>query len=201
MIFPKSKIPYADAPQIPITEYLAKVKAGDDRSLSPLLELYFRKLVKLIENKFDNAPAGALDPEGAALSAMYSFFQAAPRFPDLHDRDNLWRLLVVLTRRKANDQVKGENTQRRGGGKYHQATDADLAEMISEEPTPEFAVQVEENYQHLLAKLTPELQEIALWKMEGYTNEEIAKKLNRVLRAVERHLAKIRALWAQEIEK
>ncbi len=43
-----------------------------------------------------------------------------------------------------------------------------------------------------------ELRSIALWKLEGYTNEEIAQKLDCVPRTVERKLARIRNLWDKD---
>ena len=42
------------------------------------------------------------------------------------------------------------------------------------------------------------LRAVALWKMEGYTNAEIADKLGCTRRTVERKLRVIRAIWAEE---
>jgi DNA-binding CsgD family transcriptional regulator len=36
---------------------------------------------------------------------------------------------------------------------------------------------------------------VAVWKMEGFTNEEIAAKLNRSVPTAERKLKIIRELW------
>ena len=44
---------------------------------------------------------------------------AQGRFPQLADRDNLWRLLVVITARKALNQIAHERSQRQGGGVVH----------------------------------------------------------------------------------
>ena len=41
----------------------------------------------------------------------------------------------------------------------------------------------------------PGLRQIALWKLEGYTNPEIAAKLDCTVRTVERKLERIRAYW------
>jgi hypothetical protein len=50
---------------------------------------------------------------------------------------------------------------------------------------------------------TAELRDIAVWKLEGYTNEEIAAKINggkgRSVKAVERKLVLIRKIWTKEI--
>ena len=40
----------------------------------------------------------------------------------------------------------------------------------------------------------PELREIALWRLEGYTNGEIAGRLDCTERSVERRLSRIRSL-------
>jgi DNA-directed RNA polymerase specialized sigma24 family protein len=40
---------------------------------------------------------------------------------------------------------------------------------------------------------------VASWKLEGYTDEEIAARLGCVTRTVERKLARIRSIWAREM--
>jgi DNA-directed RNA polymerase specialized sigma24 family protein len=71
--------------------------------------------------------------------------------------------------------------------------------MLSSDPTPEFAAQVADECRHLLDLLgDPELRSIALWKMEGYTNAEIAQKLGYVTVTIERRLRLIRSTWAKE---
>jgi DNA-directed RNA polymerase specialized sigma24 family protein len=58
---------------------------------------------------------------------------------------------------------------------------------------------VAEESQRLLERLgDDELRAVALWKMEGYSNEEIARRLDCGLRSVGRKLRVIRAIWAQE---
>jgi DNA-binding CsgD family transcriptional regulator len=42
------------------------------------------------------------------------------------------------------------------------------------------------------------LRDVAVWKMEGYTNEEIAGQLGRSVPTVERKLASIRKIWERE---
>jgi DNA-directed RNA polymerase specialized sigma24 family protein len=43
-----------------------------------------------------------------------------------------------------------------------------------------------------------ELRSVAVWKMEGYTNAEIAAKLGCVEGSVERKLRVIRTLWSRK---
>ncbi len=61
---------------------------------------------------------------------------------------------------------------------------------------PEFAVEVAEQYELMMLSLgDDELVQLATWKMEGYSNDEIAKKLNRATRTIERKLQLIRKIW------
>jgi DNA-directed RNA polymerase specialized sigma24 family protein len=72
--------------------------------------------------------------------------------------------------------------------------------VIGDEPTPEFAAQVAEECRRLLDLLGDErLQALAVARMEGYSNEELAARLGVAPRTVERKLQKIRELWAQEV--
>ena len=71
---------------------------------------------------------------------------------------------------------------------------------VGREPTPEFAASVAEEYQRLLGCLADrELEAVALWRMEGYTVEEIAARLDCAPRSVKRKLRLIRGIWEKEV--
>ena len=73
---------------------------------------------------------------------------------------------------------------------------AGIDRVLGQEPTPELAALVSEQCEHLLAQLDDELlRKIALAKLEGYSNEEIAGQLGCAPRTVERKLARIRQKW------
>ena len=56
-----------------------------------------------------------------------------------------------------------------------------------------------EEYGRLLDRLdSPELRTVAMRKVEGYGNDEIAAQLGCGLRTVERRLRLIRSIWEQE---
>src|SRR5262249_22536533 len=132
------------------------------------------------------------------------------RFPQLLDRNDLWKLLVVITARKAVDVMKHENRKKRGGGivvgesavlpQTSASGEGGINQAVSPDPSPEFAVQVAEECRRLLRSLEDAtLRSVAVWKMEGYSNDEIAAKLGCVPRTVERKLRVIRSLWAPEV--
>jgi DNA-directed RNA polymerase specialized sigma24 family protein len=182
---------------------LAMLKRGDQAAAQRLWAAYSQRLVSLARSRLRAVPRGCADEEDVALSAFKSLLIRAERgqFPRLEDRDDLWQLLYVLTVRKAVDLSKREHAQRRGGGDVRYLSDLEGAELelaIGAEPTPELASQVVEESQRLLAALGEEtLRRIALWKMEGYTNKEVADKLGVVEQTVERKLRRIREVWIE----
>jgi len=193
-----------------VTNWLKQLEAGDSVAAQRLWERYFRRLVGLARKKIQGAGYASRDEEDVALSAFDSFCRGAEagRFPRLDDRENLWHLLVVLTGRKAWHLVRDEGRHKRGRAPMSPAetpsglgNESELGQLLSREPTPEFAAQLAEEYQILLDRLADrQLERIAVRKMEGYTNEEIAGELGCTVRTVERKLRIIRANWQREVE-
>jgi DNA-directed RNA polymerase specialized sigma24 family protein len=194
-----------------VTHWLDLLQAGDHAAVQPLWERYFGQLVLRARAALRGQANLGADAEDVALSAFDSFCRSAQqgRFPNLADRDDLWRLLVVFTARKAYRLLRDAYRHKRGGGKVK--TEADLpdpeegteegglAQVVGREPTPEFAAQIAEECQRLFDKLPDkDLRAIALWQMEGLTVDEIAARAGRSPRTVARKLALIRALWRQE---
>jgi DNA-directed RNA polymerase specialized sigma24 family protein len=182
-----------------VTHWIRELQAGNQLAAQKLWERYFQQLVGLARGRLKHLPRRVADEEDVALSAFDSFCRGAEqgRFPQLTDRDDLWQLLVMLTGRKAAKLVEQECRQKRGGGKVQ--ADVELEQIIGTEPTPEFAAQVADECRHLLTVLEDaELRSIALWKLEGYTNAEIAQKLGYVTVTIERRLRLIRGIWEQE---
>jgi DNA-directed RNA polymerase specialized sigma24 family protein len=194
-----------------VSQWVDRLRCSDPAAAQKLWERYFHRLVGLARQKLQGTPRRAADEEDVALSAFDSFCRGAEegRFPDLADRGNLWRLLVTITVRKAYQLGLHEGRAKRGGGAVlDQAALAALSasrsglpgleQLADPQPTPALAAQLAEECQRLLASLpAADLRAVALWKMEGYTNEEVAVKLGCALRSVERKLQVIRSLWGQ----
>jgi DNA-directed RNA polymerase specialized sigma24 family protein len=191
-------------PDDSVTQWVALLRQGDPVAAQRLWERYFARLVGLARTKLFSTPRRAADEEDVALSAFDSFCRNAEqgRFPQLADRDSLWRLLVVITARKAAHLVRDQNRARRGGGQTVRSDDADgvlLEEVLGKEPTPEQAAEVADECQLLLTRLgDTELTQVALWRLEGFSVEEIATKLGRAPRSVKRKLQLIRDIWEND---
>jgi DNA-directed RNA polymerase specialized sigma24 family protein len=190
-----------------VNNWLAQLKTGDQAAAQPLWQRYFRRMEALARKRLRGARRREADEEDVALSAFHSFCRGAEqgRFPLLADRDNLWRLLVVITARKALDLLERQRRLKRGGGRLRGESafldpagsgQDGIEQVVGDEPSPDFVAQVAEECQRLLDKLSDdELRSIAVWKLECDTNQEIAAKLGCSLARVERRLRVIRKLW------
>src|SRR5438067_6883003 len=138
-----------------VSHWIGQLQAGDHAAAQKLWERYFQRLVGLARKKLQGQPRRAADEEDVALSAFASFCRGAEagRFPRLTDRDDLWRLLVTMTERKAFNLVRDEHRLKRGGGAVqgesalHRPDDSTvrgLDDCAGREPTPEFAAEVAE---------------------------------------------------------
>jgi DNA-directed RNA polymerase specialized sigma24 family protein len=71
-------------------------------------------------------------------------------------------------------------------------------QVLDDAPTPEFAALMAEQCRFLLQRLDdPGLQSLAIAKMEGLTNDEIAVQHSCSVRTVERRLRLIRDIWRE----
>ncbi len=192
------------------TSWIGHLKGGDPAAAQDLFEEYFQQLLRFAQRKLGPAPRRAADEEDVVLSAFNSFCLGAAqgRFPQLKDRDDLWKLLVTITARKALRQAQHARRQKRGGGKVRgesaflgpKTSEHDgIDQIVGREPTPAFAAELAEEFQRLLDRLGDEtLRRVAVLKMQGYTNEEIAAQLGCALRSVERKLGGIRKIWSSQ---
>jgi DNA-directed RNA polymerase specialized sigma24 family protein len=187
-----------------VSVWLQQLREGEASAAQRLWEAYFQRLVGLARGKLRPIPRASADEEDVALSAFDSFYRgvAGGRFPQLEDRDDLWQILFMITERKAYDLIEREGRQKRDW-RRNQSIDADSAkiDLAAPEPDPAFAVQIAEECEMLLARLADdELRRIAVRKMEGYTNQEIAAELGCALVTVERRLRLIRREWQDEAQ-
>src|SRR5262249_51868532 len=150
-------------------------------------ERYYPLLVDLARKRLRGAPRRVADEEDVALSAFDSFYHGAAqgRFPKLDDRDDLWQLLVLITAPQACDPIQHQGPGKRDWRRVQEEGKGDTASpgalltgLLSQEPDPAFAAEAAESCRRLLDRLgDDQLRAIAVGKMEGHTNEEIAERL------------------------
>jgi len=144
------------------SSWIQRLRSGDAEAAQRLWQDYFSRLVGFAQRKLGDAPRRVADEEDIALSAINSFCAAAARgqFPQLNDREDLWRLLLTITARKAIHQLRDARRQKRGQGRVRGESvfaraDAreelgGIDEIAGAEPSPSFAAEVADELRRLL---------------------------------------------------
>jgi DNA-directed RNA polymerase specialized sigma24 family protein len=187
-----------------VTTWLQLLQAGDAAAAEPLWQRYYSQLVELARRHLAHHARRAADEEDVALGAFAEFCAgvAAGRFPRLSNRQDLWRLLLAITVRRASNLGRHETRQRRDSRRTVASADlfdlagADLDCLAGAAPDPALAAAVGDQLRHLLAALPgQDLRNVAEDLLAGYTTAEIAQRRGCGLRTVERRFQRIRQVW------
>ena len=73
-----------------------------------------------------------------------------------------------------------------------------LEELTGREPTPQFALQMAEQCEALLAQLNQVERRTAELKLQAFTQQEIAEQMDCGVRTVERRLSAVRRIWTKD---
>lgn len=202
-----------------VTTWIRQIRAGSEEAAQRLWDRYFDDIIDVARNSLRDTSRRVHDEEDVAIVAFRSLLAgiSAGRFQGLDHREQLWRLLMVITTRKAAALIERDQSQKRGGGDVRgdsamsddntvplesRKDDRGFDRLVSEQPAPDIAALVADETRQLMASLDDELsQQIAMLKMEGYTHDEIATKLNVTSRTVERRIKQIREQWQHLVDE
>lgn len=197
--------------QSTVSEWIEQLKDGQDEAATKLWNHFLEKLTAIVRLKLRACSKAISDEEDVVIVAVNACFKALQenRYPKIKNRDDLWKLLSKIAERKAIDQIRKTNKGVDGiranisfmvvSGKS--SIFDGLQEWPCNEPTPEFAAEIAENLNRLLGVLDERLRNIALLKMQGFTNCEIGEKIGRSIPSVERYLRMIRETWTHESDE
>lgn len=195
----------------PVSLWIDELRQADETAARKVWEHFSARLHQSARNHLRAKTRRVYDEEDVVLSMFQSLCQglAEGRFPNLHDRDSLWRLMLVITGRKITNRHRHDQRQRRDDRRT--LTDSVFSDrqldqgkqmgdgLLSREPTPEFVAELHETSERLFAAIDePDLKEIAMLRIEGYNDSEIADRLNCSRRTVQRRLTMIRQLWESQ---
>ncbi len=187
-----------------ITQWIGKLKSGEEEAAAAIWSEYFPRVCGLARKKLGDLKKRTFDEEDLALSAINALCMGAQagKFRQLESSDDLWQVLAMITTRKAaqswrkgkRDPEQGESIISRPGrelaGIDHLAGKAD----------PDFIDQLSVTSAELLGGLDEKLRKVALLRLQGYSNEEIAERQNRSVKSIERYMRMIREQWNQEAD-
>ena len=183
----------------------SKDSAVQEEAARQIWQRYFAQLSALVRKHLDKRIRRREDEEDVVQETYGSFFRRQQRGDfELASRNELWQLLVTIILRKVKNTANRHQAERRdhrreehvGRNKESLPPDWVLAQIGAAAPTPAEAVALTEEFEGRLQALSEPLQQIALWKLDGCTHEEIAAKLGCSKRTVIRKIDEIRLVWA-----
>jgi len=192
----------------PVTQWMQQLQGGSHEAAKKIWEHYCRKLYSFARKRLPPQMRRSYDEEDVALSAFHSMCEGIQegRFPELSDRDNLWRLMLTITVRKIAIRHRYDHRDKRNTSKLMTESGmfttanrpvGGMDALPAAEPTPAFAAEMAETCNSLFQSLSDDnLRQVAQLKMEGYTNGEIAEQLAVTRRTIERKLERIRRQWS-----
>ena len=194
-----------------ITRMIEEIRGGGSSAVPGVWNRYFSKLAEIAQNGISSSPGRSVDGEDLASAVLETVCRKVGngQFPQLRDRDDLWLLLLAITRCKVISQIRRDLCTKRGGGRVLLETDVqafqnnyfDLDDIAGNEPTPEAVVSLRDSCNHLITESLRDetTKAIAILKLEGLSNAEVAARLDIVERTVERKMKVIRWLWEKEL--
>lgn len=186
-----------------ITAWFHALTDGDEVAAARLWDRFAQRLIRLAKSELPDDPC--YDEEDLANSVFGWVCQARRngRYQDVSDRDGLWRLLVRVARNKMIDRTRFANAQRRSAAKtIRNSDDFDVtSELPADALDPSWEIVLKEQCQRLLRLLDdPDLEAIALLRLDGYTVGEIAVQVGVSVRTIKRRMAMIRKRWDMEVD-
>jgi RNA polymerase sigma factor (sigma-70 family) len=190
-----------------VTIWLRQLAKGDQAAAQKLWERYGPTLIQLARRRFRGTFNAVGDEDDLVQSVFNALWQGAQegRYDEVRNREELWWLLLTITRRTALNRQAYNQRKKRGPGTRSLDGDTDASNFglpaDSDQSPPEMILMLEEQQQRLLGLLRDDvLRSIALWKLEGYSHDEIATKLSVTPRTIVRKVNLIRERWAEELK-
>jgi RNA polymerase sigma factor (sigma-70 family) len=174
----------------PSAELLARYAGRrDETAAAELFRRYSRRLTALAQSRLSRALAARVDAEDVVQSAYRSFFVlAGDGGVLLHERGDLWRLLVRITLRKVYRSARRHRADCRSVARDRHPNEME-AVALSQEPTPADAAALLDELRGALAPLDVLQRRVVEMRLRGDEIETIAAEVGRSTRTVRRILA------------
>lgn len=195
------------ASENPVSEWIELVKEGEADAMNELCDRYFDRLMAHARRRISHGYRAIADEEDIAQSVLDKFCRGAKegRFENLKNRRDLWRVLAKISLNKIIDDYRrfrrGDDHPREYSESSLPTSDGrsnsfSLDSFSVRSASPDQVLQYREQYEYLMSALSSdEVRQVAKLKLEGASNDEIASKIKRSRRSVERKLQYIRQTW------
>ena len=192
-----------------LTVWIQRLREGDAEAAEVVWNQCFDQLVRYARKRLQSLPSREADAEDIALSAIDTLVRRIGngQFSKLADRQDLWRVLYDVTRKRVAREYRRHLAEKRGAGKVHgesvfgSPNDADSGGGLAGEVDAgqEFADVLATCCSDLFEALREQpdgegLVEVTRHRLSGYTVQEVADRLQIAKRSVERRLVVVKLI-------
>lgn len=175
------KIPERSETNAPLTELYQRHRGGEAEATERLFFYFAERLSRLAQRYLGSKLTPRVDGDDVMQSALKSFLvrASAGQFR-IENSQDLWKLLVTITVRKARQQVRAHHAERRAVDREvpqpREGEDA-IVDLLTDEPTVAEALECAEIVQRLVKDDPPEYARILELRLADYSLREIAAQL------------------------
>jgi DNA-directed RNA polymerase specialized sigma24 family protein len=191
--------------------WFASVCDGDSASTTRLWTAYFDRIGASVANRLTSQGRRYEDHEDVANSVLRTFFRRASlgQFKELGDKDQLWKLLLTIAIRKANDYRKRSMAARRGGkvNVLNQNYTDDSSQMAAidlvanpDGAMPDAEMRAQELFESVMASMPDDkTRDVVLLHLQGADKQQIAEMQKCSIRTVERRMQNAITIWTSAV--
>lgn len=179
---------------------MRRFQAGNGDAASALYRRYARRLERLAYQQVSPGMAVRVDPEGIVQSVFRTFFRRAEHGQyALADREDLWKLLLVMALNKIRNQALRHRTDKRDVQRTQAIASDNGPAVIDANDHMAFQI-LKMTVEEVVGGLPVEQREIIWHRIEGCEIEEIVARTGRAKRSIERVLQSFRQRLAKSLE-
>ena len=171
---------------------LRRFRDGSDDAATALYIRYAERLQRLADFQVSPQLAARIDPEEIVQSVFRTFFRLAGQGQyDVADREELWKLLLVMALNKIRTSGNFYNAAKRDSARTKPLPTASSDYSTVAESSVAYQV-LKMTVEEVVAALPEEQQPIVCLRIDGFELDEIAEKTGRSKRSIERILQSFR---------
>ncbi len=187
-----------------VTAQLPRLKTAEASVEAWFVDRYFERICSLARQHLGASSRAAHDEEDVALTVMRNFLEGAKQgtFQRLRNREDLHQILLMLTKRNSVDFFRRSTRRQKNevGESEFGSPEVPFASVAAMEPDRDLISEISEEIRELFRGIeheTLKLEEIAIWRLQGFSVNEIAERLELLPHTIYRRLQLIRDRWSQ----
>jgi RNA polymerase sigma-70 factor, ECF subfamily len=177
---------------------IVRLRSGDESAASEVYNRYSKRVFGLVHQQMADRLRAQVQPEDIVQSVFKSVFRGINTGNyDAPPGGTLWQLMAIVAVHKVRRNARLRSAQRRDARRTQSLNAMENFDTADDCTSDEFEAAIRE----AIENLKESEQDVVLLRVQGYSVEEIASKLERSRRSIERTLHNIRKKMLSSIDE